>query len=114
MAVPTPSMHSCCLPLQRPLPLSHLPLSLFLQEQAVGPWYHPSAQETQPLFGEHKLAGDSRGWVKTHCCLTDAWHGGSSLLLRGLIPPEVDSVAVRWVSDRRVCGSLSSALCVCS
>ncbi|XP_021032684.1 cytosolic endo-beta-N-acetylglucosaminidase isoform X2 [Mus caroli] len=68
------------------------------KEQAVGPWYHPSAQETQPLFGEHKLAGDSRGWVKTHCCLTDAWHGGSSLLLRGLIPPEVDSVAVRLFS----------------
>lgn len=65
----------------------------------MGPWYHPSAQETQPLFGEHKLAGGSRGWVKTHCCLVDAWHGGSSLLLRGLIPPEVDSVAVRWVSD---------------
>ncbi|XP_034363723.1 cytosolic endo-beta-N-acetylglucosaminidase isoform X2 [Arvicanthis niloticus] len=68
------------------------------KEQAVGPWYHPSAQETQPLFGEHKLAGDSRGWVKTHCCLADAWHGGSSLLLRGLIPPEVNSVTVRLFS----------------
>ncbi|EDM06766.1 similar to RIKEN cDNA D230014K01 (predicted) [Rattus norvegicus] len=68
------------------------------KEQAVGPWYHPSAQETQPLFGEHKLAGGNRGWVKTHCCLVDAWHGGSSLLLRGLIPPEVDSVAVRLFS----------------
>lgn len=64
----------------------------------MGPWYHPSAQETQPLFGEHKLAGGNRGWVKTHCCLVDAWHGGSSLLLRGLIPPEVDSVAVRLFS----------------
>ncbi|XP_051015117.1 cytosolic endo-beta-N-acetylglucosaminidase isoform X2 [Acomys russatus] len=68
------------------------------KEQAVGPWYHPSAQETQPLFGEHKLAEDSRGWVKTHCCLDDAWHGGSSLLLQGLIPAEVDSVAVRLFS----------------
>ncbi|XP_008847885.1 cytosolic endo-beta-N-acetylglucosaminidase isoform X2 [Nannospalax galili] len=68
------------------------------KEQAVGPWYHPSAQETQPLVGEHKLAGDSQGWVKTHCCLADAWHGGSSLLLRGVIPPEIDSVAVRLFS----------------
>ncbi|KAL6038025.1 hypothetical protein STEG23_019366 [Scotinomys teguina] len=68
------------------------------KEQAVGPWYHPSAQEVQPLFGEHKLAGDSGGWVKTHCCLADAWHGGGSLLLRGLIPPEVDNVAVRLFS----------------
>lgn len=100
MAVSTSSVLSCCLPLQRrPPPLSHLLHFLSLQEQAVGPWYHPSAQETQPLFGEHKLAGDSQGWVKTHCCLADAWNGGSSLLLRGLIPPEVDSVTVRWVSD---------------
>ncbi|CAH6776499.1 cytosolic endo-beta-N-acetylglucosaminidase isoform X2 [Phodopus roborovskii] len=68
------------------------------KEQVVGPWYHPSAQETQPLFGEHKLAGGSGGWVKTHCCLADAWHGGGSLLLQGLIPPEVDNVAVRLFS----------------
>ncbi|KFO35674.1 Cytosolic endo-beta-N-acetylglucosaminidase, partial [Fukomys damarensis] len=68
------------------------------QEQAVGPWYHPSAQETQPLFGEHKLPGDGQGWVKVHCCLADSWHGGSSLLLQGVIPPEVGSVAVRLFS----------------
>lgn len=61
----------------------------------MGPWYHPSAQEIQPLFGEHRLEGDGRGWVKTHCCLEDAWNGGSSLLIRGLIPPEVGTVAVR-------------------
>ncbi|XP_062936663.1 cytosolic endo-beta-N-acetylglucosaminidase isoform X2 [Cynocephalus volans] len=68
------------------------------QEEAVGPWYHPSAQDIQPLFGEHRLGGDGRGWVKTHCCLADAWHGGSSLLLRGLIPPELGNVAVRLFS----------------
>ncbi|XP_013002579.1 cytosolic endo-beta-N-acetylglucosaminidase isoform X2 [Cavia porcellus] len=68
------------------------------QEQAVGPWYHPSAQETQPLFGEHKLPGDNRGWVKVHCCLADSWHGGSSLLLEGVIPPEVGNIAVRLFS----------------
>ncbi|XP_045381102.1 cytosolic endo-beta-N-acetylglucosaminidase isoform X2 [Lemur catta] len=68
------------------------------QEEAVGPWYHPSAQDIQPLFGEHRLGGDGGGWVKTHCCLADAWHGGSSLLLRGTIPPEVGNVAVRLFS----------------
>ncbi|XP_042523110.1 cytosolic endo-beta-N-acetylglucosaminidase isoform X1 [Dipodomys spectabilis] len=68
------------------------------QEQVAGPWYHPSAQEVQPLFGEHRLAGHSQGWVKTHGCLADAWHGGSSLLIRGVIPPEVGSVAVRLFS----------------
>lgn len=76
-------------------PSAPLHLCLTLQEEAVGPWYHPSAQEIQPLFGEHRLEGDGRGWVKTHCCLEDAWNGGSSLLIRGLIPPEVGTVAVR-------------------
>ncbi|XP_026339770.1 cytosolic endo-beta-N-acetylglucosaminidase isoform X2 [Ursus arctos] len=68
------------------------------QEEAVGPWYHPSAQEIQPLFAEHRREGDGRGWVKTHCCLADAWNGGSSLLIRGEIPPEVGHVAVRLFS----------------
>lgn len=68
------------------------------QEEAVGPWYHPSAQEIQPLFGEHRLEGDSGGWVKTHSCLADAWNGGSSLLIRGVIPPEVGEVTVRLFS----------------
>ncbi|XP_068386070.1 cytosolic endo-beta-N-acetylglucosaminidase isoform X2 [Eschrichtius robustus] len=68
------------------------------QEEAVGPWYHLSAQEIQPLFGEHRLQGDGRGWVKMHCCLADAWNGGSSLVIRGLIPPEVGNVAVRLFS----------------
>ncbi|XP_025715705.1 cytosolic endo-beta-N-acetylglucosaminidase isoform X1 [Callorhinus ursinus] len=68
------------------------------QEEVVGPWYHPSAQEIQPLFAEHSLEGAGRGWVKTHCCLVDAWNGGSSLLVRGLIPPDVGHVAVRLFS----------------
>ncbi|XP_049491513.1 cytosolic endo-beta-N-acetylglucosaminidase isoform X2 [Panthera uncia] len=68
------------------------------QEEAVGPWYHPSAQEIQPLFAEQRPEGDGQGWVKTHCCLADAWNGGSSLLLRGVIPPEVGHVAVRLFS----------------
>eukprot|EP00069_Balaena_mysticetus_P004019 bmy_17061T0 len=79
-------------------PLPSLHFGLFLQEEAVGPWYHLSAQEIQPLFGEHRLEGDGRGWVKMHCCLADAWNGGSSLVIRGLIPPEVGNVAVRLFS----------------
>ncbi|KAG8507489.1 Cytosolic endo-beta-N-acetylglucosaminidase [Galemys pyrenaicus] len=68
------------------------------QEEAVGPWFHLSAQEIQPLFGEHRPEGGSQGWVKTHCCLTDAWHGGSSLLVQGRLPPAVEYVAVRLFS----------------
>lgn len=61
----------------------------------MGPWYHTSAQEIQPLFGEHRLEGDGGGWVKTLSCMADAWNGGSSLLIEGVIPPEVGEVAVR-------------------
>ncbi|XP_074245124.1 cytosolic endo-beta-N-acetylglucosaminidase isoform X3 [Saimiri boliviensis] len=68
------------------------------QEETVGPWYHLSAQEMQPLFGEHRLGGDGQGWVRTHCCLEDAWHGGSSLLIQGVIPSEAGNVAVRLFS----------------
>ena len=77
-------------------PIMHTSNPAFvLQEEAVGPWYHPGAQEIQPLFGEHRLEGDGRGWVKTHVCLADAWNGGSSLLVQGVIPPEFGHVAVR-------------------
>lgn len=90
----------CCSPLAlqvRCAPLAPSPPSrgLLLQEEAVGPWYHPSAQEIQPLFAEHRREADGQGWVKTHCCLADAWNGGSSLLISGEIPPEVGHVAVR-------------------
>ncbi|XP_066237532.1 cytosolic endo-beta-N-acetylglucosaminidase isoform X2 [Saccopteryx leptura] len=68
------------------------------QEEAVGPWYHPGAQEIQPLFGEHRLDGDGRGWVKMYSCLADAWNGGSSLVIQGVIPPEVQHMAVRLFS----------------
>lgn len=70
--------------------LPSLQLCFSLQEEAVGPWYHPGAQEVQPLFGE-----GGRGRVQMHSCLADAWNGGSSLLLRGVIPPKVRDVAVR-------------------
>lgn len=56
----------------------------------MGPWYHPGAQEVQPLFGE-----GGRGRVDMHSCLADAWNGGSSLLLRGAIPPAATAVPVR-------------------
>lgn len=81
-----------------PLPRQAEPASspgFVLQEEASGPWYHPGAQELQPLFGDHKLEGDGRGWVRTQVCLADAWNGGGSLLIRGSIPPEVGQVAVR-------------------
>uniref|UniRef100_A0A670Y734 Cytosolic endo-beta-N-acetylglucosaminidase n=1 Tax=Pseudonaja textilis TaxID=8673 RepID=A0A670Y734_PSETE len=57
----------------------------------VGPWYNLSAQEIQPIYGSHRIS--DRGWVRTRCCLQEAWCGGSSLLLEGAIPPKADHIA---------------------
>ncbi|XP_014381885.1 cytosolic endo-beta-N-acetylglucosaminidase [Alligator sinensis] len=65
------------------------------QEVVVSPWYNLSAQEIQPLFTEHQGPG---GGLRTHCCLRDAWEGGSSLLVAGAIPPDIEHVAVRLFS----------------
>lgn len=61
----------------------------------MGPWYHPSAQQLQPLFGEDGLEEGGQGWVRVRSCLEDPWNGGSSLLIRGLLLPEAGHVAVR-------------------
>ncbi|XP_074081115.1 cytosolic endo-beta-N-acetylglucosaminidase isoform X2 [Macrotis lagotis] len=67
------------------------------QEDTIGPWYHLSAQEIQPLFGDHTLESES-GWVRIHSCFMDAWNGGSSLLVRGTIPSDTEKVTVRLFS----------------
>ncbi|XP_027703339.1 cytosolic endo-beta-N-acetylglucosaminidase isoform X1 [Vombatus ursinus] len=67
------------------------------QEETIGPWYHLSAQEIQPIFGTHTLESES-GWVRIHSCLMDAWNGGSSLLVHGMIPSNTGKVAVRLFS----------------
>lgn len=72
--------------------LSPIPGPSCLQEVVVSPWYNLSAQEIQPLFTEHRGPG---GGPRTHCCLRDAWEGGSSLLVAGAIPPDAEHVAVR-------------------
>ncbi|XP_051851402.1 cytosolic endo-beta-N-acetylglucosaminidase isoform X1 [Antechinus flavipes] len=67
------------------------------QEETLGPWYNLSAQEIQPIFGDHELESES-GWVKIRNCLMDAWNGGSSLLVQGMIPSNTGKVAVRLFS----------------
>ncbi|XP_029768021.1 cytosolic endo-beta-N-acetylglucosaminidase [Terrapene carolina triunguis] len=65
------------------------------QEEEVRPWYNLSAQEIQPLFTEQQAPGGAGSWLCTRCSLQDAWNGGSSLLIEGIIPPEAGHVAVR-------------------
>ncbi|KAG8129176.1 hypothetical protein E2320_015878, partial [Naja naja] len=55
------------------------------QETRTEPWYNLSAQEIQPIYGSHRMS--DRGWVRTRCCLQEAWCGGSSLLLEGMPAP---------------------------
>ncbi|XP_056673370.1 cytosolic endo-beta-N-acetylglucosaminidase isoform X6 [Monodelphis domestica] len=63
------------------------------QEETLGPWYHLSAQEIQPIFGDH-IQENGSGWLRIHSCLMDAWNGGSSLLVRGMIPVTTGKVTM--------------------
>ncbi|XP_042247664.1 cytosolic endo-beta-N-acetylglucosaminidase isoform X1 [Thunnus maccoyii] len=47
-------------------------------------WFNLTAQEIQPLYYHKELEG--QGWLRSRGCPEDAWNGGCSLLLDGLIP----------------------------
>ncbi|XP_054834832.1 cytosolic endo-beta-N-acetylglucosaminidase isoform X2 [Eublepharis macularius] len=66
------------------------------QENGTKPWYNLSSQEIQPLYTSHRLP--TGGWLRTRCCLQDAWCGGSSLLLEGAIPPNTNHITARLFS----------------
>ncbi|KAL7378424.1 hypothetical protein ABVT39_013531 [Epinephelus coioides] len=54
------------------------------QREVDRSWFNLTAQEIQPLYYYKELEG--RGWLSSRGCPEDAWNGGSSLLLDGLIP----------------------------
>ncbi|NXX10338.1 ENASE acetylglucosaminidase, partial [Podargus strigoides] len=88
-----PTHGICTLPLATSFSLG-MGTSRFLdgKEEEVGPWYDLSVQEIQPLYPEHE------GRLSTSCCLQDAWCGGSSLRVQGIIPPDKEHVAIRLFS----------------
>ncbi|CAG05942.1 unnamed protein product, partial [Tetraodon nigroviridis] len=49
-------------------------------------WVNLSAQEIQPLYYQVQLGG--QGWLRSRGCPEDAWNGGCSLMLDGLVPAE--------------------------
>lgn len=56
-----------------------------LQHETKRSWFNLTAQEIQPLYYHHMdLVG--QGWLRSCGCPEDAWNGGCSLLLDGLIP----------------------------
>ncbi|XP_034750944.1 cytosolic endo-beta-N-acetylglucosaminidase [Etheostoma cragini] len=54
------------------------------QREANRSWFNLTAQEIQPLYYHTELEG--QGWLSSRGCPEDAWNGGCSLLLDGLIP----------------------------
>ncbi|XP_077590987.1 cytosolic endo-beta-N-acetylglucosaminidase isoform X2 [Stigmatopora nigra] len=47
-------------------------------------WFNLTAQEIQPWYYYEQL--DGHGWIQSRGCPEDAWNGGCSLLIDGLIP----------------------------
>eukprot|EP00062_Callorhinchus_milii_P004526 gi/632943701/ref/XP_007887091.1/ PREDICTED: cytosolic endo-beta-N-acetylglucosaminidase [Callorhinchus milii] len=62
--------------------------------EAAGSWLNLSAQEIQPLFTDQRAGGAARSWVKTYGCSEDAWNGGCSLVIEGLIPAATSNLTV--------------------
>uniref|UniRef100_A0A665U3R5 Cytosolic endo-beta-N-acetylglucosaminidase n=1 Tax=Echeneis naucrates TaxID=173247 RepID=A0A665U3R5_ECHNA len=68
-------------------------------------WFNLSAQEIQPTYYHRQLEGN--GWLRSRGCPEDAWNGGCSLLLEGLIPASRTSP----VCAKCVCSQLDLGGC---
>ncbi|KAM4635476.1 cytosolic endo-beta-N-acetylglucosaminidase isoform 2-T2 [Polymixia lowei] len=88
-------------------PTLHLPfISSFCQgfgkalywrgQEVKKSWFNLSAQEPQPLYYTEQL--EEHGWLKSRGCPEDAWNGGCSLLLEGVIPAALSRVCARVFS----------------
>uniref|UniRef100_A0A8C1FW70 Cytosolic endo-beta-N-acetylglucosaminidase n=2 Tax=Cyprinus carpio TaxID=7962 RepID=A0A8C1FW70_CYPCA len=59
-------------------------------------WFNLHAQEIQPLYLSENM--DDGGWLRTRGCSEDAWIGGSSLMVEGMIPSGRSEVCARIFS----------------
>ncbi|XP_016134665.1 cytosolic endo-beta-N-acetylglucosaminidase-like [Sinocyclocheilus grahami] len=59
-------------------------------------WFNLHAQEIQPLYLSENM--DNGGWLRTRGCSEDAWIGGSSLMVEGMIPSGLSEVCARIFS----------------
>lgn len=55
-----------------------------VQPEEKRSWFNLAAQEIQPLYYYEQLEGQA--WLRSRGCPVDAWNGGCSLMLDGLIP----------------------------
>uniref|UniRef100_A0A8K9VGU1 Cytosolic endo-beta-N-acetylglucosaminidase n=1 Tax=Oncorhynchus mykiss TaxID=8022 RepID=A0A8K9VGU1_ONCMY len=81
------------------------------QREVDRSWFNLDAQELQPLYYRETLEGE--GWLRTQGCPEDAWSGGSSLLVEGVLPSMLSKVCARWGSaSNTVCNNV--CVCVCA
>ncbi|CDR18989.1 unnamed protein product, partial [Oncorhynchus mykiss] len=66
------------------------------QREVDRSWFNLDAQELQPLYYKETLEGE--GWLRTQGCPEDAWSGGSSLLVEGVLPSMLSKVCARIFS----------------
>uniref|UniRef100_A0A667YW64 Cytosolic endo-beta-N-acetylglucosaminidase n=1 Tax=Myripristis murdjan TaxID=586833 RepID=A0A667YW64_9TELE len=66
------------------------------QRETKKNWFNLSAQELQPLYYSEQFGAN--GWLTSRGCPEDAWNGGCSLLLEGLIPASLNKVCARIFS----------------
>lgn len=57
---------------------------VYVQREEKKGWFNLTAQDIQPLYYHTELEG--QGWLRSRGCPEEAWTGGCSLLLDGLIP----------------------------
>ncbi|XP_046893879.1 cytosolic endo-beta-N-acetylglucosaminidase [Hypomesus transpacificus] len=66
------------------------------QPEVEESWFNLNGQELQPLYYREELEGG--GWMRTRGCPKDAWNGGCSLLVEGLLPSSLSKVSARILS----------------
>ncbi|KAG1968327.1 cytosolic endo-beta-N-acetylglucosaminidase [Pimephales promelas] len=59
-------------------------------------WFNLHAQEIQPLYLSENM--ENGGWLRSRGCSKDAWIGGNSLMVEGMIPSGLPEVCARIFS----------------
>ncbi|XP_028310552.1 cytosolic endo-beta-N-acetylglucosaminidase isoform X2 [Gouania willdenowi] len=81
------------------------------QPESCRSWFNLTAQEVQPLYEHMMVSG--RGWLSCRGCPDNAWNGGCSLLLEGLIPADHSSVCAKIFSLHTPLPSKTLVVLVC-
>jgi len=67
---------------------------MYVQVEMERNWFNLHAQEIQPLYLSENM--EKGGWLRSRGCSEDAWIGGSSLMVEGVIPSGLPEVCARY------------------